>query len=129
MESAPLSRKRTVIAWIVQLLAVAILVMAGFSKLTSLPEAVTLFTTLGLEPRGRFALGSVELLTAALLLWPRTAAYGGLLSLGLMTGAIGTHLFKIGIVYNGDPSLFIMAVIVFLASGITASLRRTSLQS
>ena len=124
MDAHPASRATTIIAWIAQVLAAAILITAASSKLTSAPDAIALFSTLGVEPWGRFALGSVELLTAALLLFPRTAGIGGLFGIVLMTGAIATHLFKIGVMYGGDPSLFIMAVLVFLSSAITVYLRR-----
>jgi hypothetical protein len=113
-------------AWVAQVLAAGILAMAGGSKLAASADAVTLFTSLGAEPWGRRVLGLVEVLTAVLLLWPRTAALGGLIGIVLMIGAIGTHLFKIGILYNGDPSLFIMALLVLIASGTTVYLRRQS---
>lgn len=98
--------------------------MAAFAKLTSASDAVALFTLLGVEPWGRFLLGSVELLTVLLLLWPKSAVIGGLIGTALMIGAIGTHLFRIGITYGGDPSLFVMACVVLLASGATVLLAR-----
>jgi hypothetical protein len=114
-----------VTAWAAQILAAAILLMAGISKLAASADAVALFTRLGVEPWGRLVLGPIEVLTALLLLWPRTAVVGGLLGLVLMVGATATHLFKIGIVYNGDASLFLMAVVVLVASGTTVYLRRS----
>lgn len=118
------SRAKVVLTWLAQLVAALILVMAGISKVTGAPESMVLFTLLGVEPWGRLALGTVELATAALILWPRTAYFGGMLGATLMTGAIGTHLFKIGITYGGGPSLFIMASVVLLASVATILLRR-----
>jgi hypothetical protein len=41
-----------------------------------------------------------------------------------MIGAVATHRFKIGIMYGGDPSLFITALGALLASTITFLLRR-----
>ena len=123
--TASLSPKAlTVTTWAAQILAAAILLMAGISKLVASADAVALFTRLGVEPWGRLVLGPIEVLTALLLLWPRTAVVGGLLGLVLMVGATATHLFKIGIVYNGDASLFLMAVVVLVASGTTVYLRR-----
>lgn len=126
MSTPPLARRRLILAWLAQLIAAGILGIAGLAKLAANPDAVTLFTTLGAEPWGRLTLGSVELLTTALLLWPRTAARGGMLAVGLMLGAVATHLFKIGIVYTGDASLFTMAVIVLLAGATVTYLRRGS---
>jgi hypothetical protein len=123
MSPASLSRALTITVWLAQLVAAAILGSAGLAKLTGNPDAVALFTTLGVEPWGRVTLGTVEVTTALLLLWPRTAGRAALLALVLMTGAIATHLFKIGIVYNGDASLFVMALIVFVAAATTVYLR------
>lgn len=118
------SRIRTVIAWVAQLAAAAILAMSSFMKLSGQAEAIALFSTLGAEPWGRWAVGLLELAAAILLLPPRTAALGGVLGAVVGIGAIGTHLTRIGIAYNGDPSLFIMAIIVLLASLTTVSLRK-----
>jgi uncharacterized ion transporter superfamily protein YfcC len=100
--------------------------MAALTKLRGVPDSVDIFTLLGVEPWGRILLGLVELAAALLLLWPRTAVIGGSLGLFLMTGAIGAHLLKLGIMYGGGPSLFIMALLVFAASGATVLLRRRS---
>jgi hypothetical protein len=109
-----------VLIWLARVVPAAILLLASLSKLTGAADAVTLFTLLRVEPWGRILLGAVELITAALLLWPRSSRYGALLGIGLMTGALGTHLFKIGITYGGDASLFIMALTVL--GGCIASL-------
>ena len=59
----------------------------------------------------------MELITAALLILPRTTWIGGILGLGLMTGAIGLHLTKLGIeVMNDGGYLFALAIIVFICS-------------
>jgi hypothetical protein len=117
-------KTRVGLSWLAQVVAAAILGLAAFSKLTSAPDAVALFTPLGVEPWGRFLLGAIELLTAVLLLWPKSAVVGGVLGVVLMLGAIATHLFRIGITYGGDPSLFLMATVVLLASVATVTLRR-----
>jgi putative oxidoreductase len=117
-------KARLTLTWLAQVVAAAVLGMAAISKLASAPDAVALFSVLGAEPWGRFLLGTVELLTALLLLWPRSAVAGGALGVVLMMGAIGTHVFKIGITYGGDPSLFLMACVVLLSSAATVVLRR-----
>jgi hypothetical protein len=38
-------------------------------------------------------IGVIELAAAALLLWPRTAAYGAMLIIVVMLGGMGTHVF------------------------------------
>jgi len=122
--SEPQTRTRTIAAWAAQLVAVGILAMASVMKLMGNPDSVSLFTTLGAEPWGRWAVALTELAAVILLLRPKTAAAGGALAAVLMLGAIGTHLTKLGIAYNGDPSLFVMAVIVLVAGVTTVLLRR-----
>ena len=124
MSPASGSKAVLIASWVARLVAAAILVMAGMAKLTGNADSVALFTLLGAEPWGRFLLGTVELTTVILLLWPRTAWVGGTLALGLMTGAILTHLLKIGVTYGGDPSLFLMALLTFTAAAITTYLHR-----
>jgi hypothetical protein len=97
--------------------------MAGVAKLTAAADPVALFTILGVEPWGRFLVGALEVLATLLLLWPTMAVYGASLGAVVMVGALGTHVFKIGIAYGGDPSLFIMACVVLSACAATVWLR------
>ena len=118
------SGTRSALAWLAQLVAAGILGTAGVAKLLAAPDPVALFTLLGAEPWGRVLVGSLELLSTLLLLLPRTAVFGGGLAVLLMLGAIATHLFKIGVAYGGDPTLFIMACLVLVASMATILLRK-----
>ena len=116
------------ISWIAQILAAAILGQSLFFKFTGAPEAVHLFTALGVEPWGRFTVGAIELITVLLLLVPRTAALGAIVAIGLMVGAIGSHLTIIGVNFQGDGgTLFAMAWIVLAASFTVAVIRRREL--
>ena len=74
------------------------------------------FTALGAEPFGRVATGGFESLAVLLLLLPPTVIYGGLLTMGLMTGAILAHLLVLGVAPGGDPSMFLMALAAFSVS-------------
>jgi putative oxidoreductase len=77
-----------------------------------------------MEPWGRIGSGVAELFAAALLLIPGLAWLGALLTMGVLTGAIGAHLTKLGIVVQGDGGLlFALAIIAFAAAGIVAFLR------
>ena len=116
------------ISWIAQVLAAAILGQSLFFKFTGAPEAVHLFTALGVEPWGRLTVGAVELVTIVLLLVPRTAAFGAIVAMGLMVGAIGSHLTVLGVNLQGDGgTLFAMAWIVLAASFTVAVIRRREL--
>jgi hypothetical protein len=66
-----------------------------------------------------------ELIAATLLLTPRFAWAGALLALGVITGALVSHLTVLGIVVKDDGGLlFALAVIVFVTSSATVFLHR-----
>ena len=116
---------RNVASWILQLIAAVILAQTLFFKFTGAEESKYIFTTLGAEPWGRIASGCVELIAVVLLLIPRTVTLGALLSLGVMAGAIGSHLTKLGIVVKDDGGLlFALAVTVLTCATIILVLRR-----
>lgn len=117
-------------SWILQIVAAVILLQTLFFKFTAAPEAVAIFDKLGVEPWGRLGAGVMELITAVLLLWPRFSILGALLAVGLMVGAIGSHLGPLGIVVNDDGgTLFVMALVV-LACGIgVLVLRRNQIKA
>jgi uncharacterized membrane protein YphA (DoxX/SURF4 family) len=123
-----LSKTQSVISWTLQLVAAAILFQTLFFKFTGAEESVYIFSTLGLEPWGRIGSGVVELIACVLLLVPRTVPLGALLALGVISGAIVSHLTKLGIVVKGDGGLlFGLAVVVFVASAIVLVMRRGQL--
>ncbi|HEX4823891.1 MAG TPA: DoxX family protein [Candidatus Polarisedimenticolaceae bacterium] len=124
----PLSKPETVVSWILQLVAAAILFQTLFFKFTGAEESVYIFTKLGMEPWGRIGSGVAELIACILLLVPRTVPLGALLALGVITGAIVSHLTKLGIVVKDDGGLlFGLAVVVFVASAIVLVIRRGQL--
>ena len=62
---------------------------------------------------GRIGSGVAELIAALLLLVPRTAWMGAALALGIMSGAILSHLTVLGIEVMGDGgTLFALAIAV-----------------
>jgi uncharacterized membrane protein YphA (DoxX/SURF4 family) len=120
-----LSRGQQVVSWALQLVAAGILVQTLFFKFTAAPESVYIFSTLGLEPVGRIGSGIAELIASILLLTPWTATLGAVLSLGVMSGAIVSHLTVLGIEVQSDGGLlFALAIIVFVSSAIVLFIRR-----
>ncbi len=102
---------------LIRLVPAVILLQTLFFKFTAAPESVYIFETLELEPYGRIGSGIVELIAAVLLLIPKTAWAGAGLSLGVISGAIVSHLTLLGIEVQGDGGyLFFLAVIVFVFS-------------
>lgn len=97
--------------------AAIILLQTLWFKFTAAPESVYIFSTLGAEPVGRIGSGVAELIAALLLLVPRTAWMGAALALGIMSGAILSHLTVLGIEVMGDGgTLFGLAVAVAVCS-------------
>lgn len=123
-----LNKTRMVWSWLLRGTAAVILLQTLFFKFSGAPESVYIFTTLGIEPWGRIGSGIVELAASVLLIWPRTIVYGALLSLGTMSGAILSHVTKLGIalpLVDDHGELFALAVVVFAcASGLLALHRR-----
>ena len=127
-EAGMLTRNASIISWICQLVAAVILLQTLYFKFTGAPESIYIFTTLGLEPWGRIGSGVVELIAAVLLMIPATAGFGAVLALGVISGAIMSHLTKLGIEVQGDGGLlFGLAVTVFVTSLIVAWLRRETI--
>jgi len=114
-----------ILSWILRLIAAGILLQTLFFKFTVAPESVYIFTKVGAEPWGRIGSGIVELIAAILLLWPRFTWLGSVLALGMMTGAVASHLTVLGIEVQGDKGLlFGLAVTVFVAVAINLFLHR-----
>ncbi len=117
-------------SWILRGVAAVILLQTLFFKFSGAKESVYIFSTLGLEPWGRIGSGVVELIAAILLLVPRTVVYGSALSLAVISGAILSHLTKLGIALpavDDKGELFALAVVVFVCSAATLILHRHEL--
>lgn len=144
---------QSALPWVLSLFVAFVFIQSLFFKFTGSPETVYIFETkldawaasLGyagiFAPGGIFSakvIGSLELLASAMLLLglfiPRFLllnGLGALLGLGVITGAIGFHLFTpLGIaVHNADGSsdggaLFAMACGVWLSCAGLVYLRR-----
>ena len=107
----------TVFSWILRLVAAGILLQTLLFKFSGAPESVYIFTRVGAEPWGRIGSGVVELIAAILILVPRTTWLGALIALGVMAGAIVSHLTVLGIDVQGDHGLlFGLAITVAVCS-------------
>lgn len=96
-----------------------------FFKFTGADESKMLFTELGMEPWGRYGTGVVELIAIILILFPRTIAYGAALAVGLMVGALGSHVQTLG--FQGERGVLAgLAVIILLCSIAVLLLHRSS---
>jgi len=112
-----MNKTTQILYWAARIVAAIIMLQTLYFKFTASEESVYIFTTVGMEPWGRIAVGILELIAASLILINATAWLGGLLSLGLMAGALGMHLTLLGIEVKGDHGyLFLLALIVLVCS-------------
>lgn len=105
------------IQFVSRLIVAVILLQTLRYKFLAHPDSVYIFSTLGLEPYGRIGIGVMELIASILILIKRTSWAGALLAVGLMAGAIFSHLTQLGIeVKNDGGTLFYMAVGTWILS-------------
>jgi uncharacterized membrane protein YphA (DoxX/SURF4 family) len=109
---------------LLRIVTAIILIQTLHFKFSGHPQAIHIFSTIGMEPWGRFGIGTIELIAGILFFLPNYWKYASVITAGLMIGAIGFHLLTpLGVVveYNGNSDggqLFIMAVVAFLFSCI-----------
>ncbi|HMS40860.1 MAG TPA: DoxX family membrane protein [Pyrinomonadaceae bacterium] len=125
-----MSSKLTIISWICRVIVAIILLQTLFFKFTGAEESKYIFSTLmGAENEaiGRIGSGVVELVAVILLFIPSLTWLGALLALGTMSGAIFSHLTKLGVVVKDDGGvLFILANVVLITSAILLYINRAN---
>ena len=118
----PRRRVALVALWLTQIALAAMFVFAGGLKLTGAPEMVGLFDAIGIGQWFRYVTGSIEVVSAVALLVPSWAAFGALLLIPTMVGAVFTHLFIVG----GSA---VPAIVLLTGSVVIAWARRDQLAS
>lgn len=122
-------RAAVLVPWAAQVVVAVILFQTLYFKFTYAPETAYIFDSRGGRPAAT-VLGCLELVAAvALLCGGRWSALGACLALGLIAGAIMTHLTSLGIVVKnpdgeGDGGLlFGLAVTVAVGSLVVLAYR------
>ena len=111
--------KSSWISWLLRIVAALILLQTLYFKFTGAEESIYIFSNLGMEPYGRIGSGIAELIASILILYPRTTWLGALIGMGVMIGAIASHLLVLGIeVQNDGGTLFILALITFICCSL-----------
>src|SRR5262245_35822898 len=94
-----LTRPQTIVSWVLQLAVAGILLQTLFFKFTGAEESVYIFSSVGkfvgipaVEPWGRIGSGVFELIASILLLIRATTSLGAILTIGVMAGAVASHL-------------------------------------
>lgn len=123
-----MSSNLVIVSWICRIVIAVILLQTLFFKFTGAEESRYIFTTLmgaELEAYGRIGSGLVELAAAVLILLPSTVWLGALLAFGTISGAIFSHLTKLGIEVKDDGGLlFVLALTVFVLSAVLLLVHR-----
>jgi len=92
----PRGRVALVALWLTQIALAGMFALAGGLKLAGVPVMVALFDAIGVGQWFRYVTGSIEVVSAVALLVPSWAAFGALLLVPTMIGAVFTHLFIVG---------------------------------
>jgi uncharacterized membrane protein YphA (DoxX/SURF4 family) len=114
------SKAGNAVAWVLQIAAAAMFLMAGGSKLAGAQPMVDMFDAIGLGQWFRYVTGGIEVVSALLLLMPSTAAIGAALLVCVMVGAIITHLT----ILHSSPA---MPIVLLVVCAIVFVLRRDRL--
>ncbi len=123
-----LSTASTVVSWICSITAAAILFQTLFFKFSGAHESIYIFDKVGLGAPGRIGSGIVELIASILFFTPRATWLGALIALGVISGAIMSHLTVLGIEVDGDGGeLFGLAIVTWVCSAIVLVIHRKSI--
>ncbi|AZJ36214.1 DoxX family membrane protein [Tenacibaculum singaporense] len=113
-----------------KLIAAFIMLQTLFFKFTGAQESIDLFTKIAgdNETYMRIGTGVFELIASVLLFIPKKTWLGALLTIGLMGGAIMSHLTILGIEHDGDGgTLFISAIVTFISGVILLIFNRNNI--
>lgn len=110
---------------ILKIVAAVIMLQTLYFKFSGAQESVDLFAKLAGEHEAymRIGTGILELIASIFLFVPKTTWLGGLLTLGLMSGAVMGHLTKLGISHNNDGGALFYSAIFVLIVGLIVTFR------
>jgi len=103
----------TELVWAFQILAAAQFFLTGLDKVSDAPVMVQLFGAVGFGQWFRYVTGTIEIVSAVLLLMPRVAAIGAALLAMTMIGALIAHLTVLPFSPVKPIVLLVMVSIVF----------------
>ncbi len=111
---------KNTISWAIRIGVAIILFQTLYFKFSGAPESIYIFEKTGLGDAGRYGSGIAELIAGILLFVPKTAWMGAIMALGVISGAIFSHLTVLGIeVMDDGGTLFFLALAVFVGSLVT----------
>ena len=126
--------KLLVFTWIAKVALAGLFFIMALPKFGGAELTIHIFTTLGIEPWGRYATGLIEAAIAVLILIPFTAIYGILLASATIIGALLAHFTVLGIVVqnaagtvNDGGEVFATAIIISILVAINLVLHKDKL--
>jgi uncharacterized membrane protein len=110
------TKTKNIIGWILAVILALAFLGAGGTKLSAQAEMVQNFEKWGLPTMAMYLIGVAEILGAIGMLIPKTRFLAVLGLMGLMLGAIGTHIL------NGEA--FIPPLVLLILLGALAWIRK-----
>ena len=105
------------IDWILRLIPAFIIGRAALMKFLGGAQVSKVFELLDMEPNGRILIAIIEAICVILLLSSRLSAWGAILCIGVMVGAVIAHASVLG--FEGTAGkLFMMAVVSTISSTV-----------
>jgi len=112
---------------LLKIVAAFIMLQTLFFKFSGAQQSIELFTIIAGDNEAymRIGTGILELIASIFLFIPKRVWLGSFLTVGLMGGAIMSHITILGIVHNNDDGvLFLGAAITFLSGVFLLVLNR-----
>ena len=109
---------QSIFHWVIRIIVAVIMLQTLFFKFSGSEESVYIFSQMGIEPWGRYATGIAELIASVLILYKPATFMGALMALGIMSGAVLSHLFVLGIEVKNDGGLLFAYALVVLAGSL-----------
>ncbi len=120
-----MSHLSKIASWTAQIVASGIMLIILSQQLTASPEAIFVFTKIGLEPFGRISSALIELVAAVCLISGFYVWQGAMIGLIAMSTATIFHFTRLGInVMNDHGLLFCLALITLICCITIIFIRR-----
>lgn len=115
------------IFFVLRLVVAGILLQTLYFKFSGAPESIYIFSTLKIEPWGRWFTGFGELVASILIFIPTTQVLGALMAIAMMTGAIVSHIAVLGVIVQDDGGLLfsLACAVLIISSAIVYNQRET----
>ncbi len=106
-------KSKLIASWVIAVVLALAFFGVGMLKLTSQPMMVANFAAWGFPGWFLYVTGTIEVVSAVLLLIPRTALIGTVLLICTMIGALLTHLTHGQAAMIGAPLVLLLLLLVF----------------